>query len=252
MEAFSYQDYVSDAAFIDRYNSYQTKYSKQMRESDRIIIELVREIQSKHDFNSGPMRLLDIGCSTGNLLLHLKSCLPQLTLTGADLAESSLQACRANQELEGVEFKIMDLLNLPAGADYNIVSVNAVLYMMDDAQFANGLRSIAGSLKPGGTLIAFDFFHPYSQDLHINEISTSHPDGLRLRFRPMDMVRPILSEAGFKNAVFRPFTLPFDLPVSGEAADLITYTVPTLEGKKLPFRGTLFQPWCHLVAVREG
>lgn len=252
METFSYQDYVSDKTFIDTYNNYQTKYAQKMRESDKIVIQLVREIQSKHDFDNGPLRLLDIGCSTGNLLLHLKRCLPMLNLTGADLAEPSLQACRANQELKGVEFATMDLLNLPASADFNIITINAVLYMMDDAQFFKGLQSVAGILRPGGTLIVFDFFHPYPQDLHINEISSSHPSGLRLRFRPISMVQALLSQAGFKDAVFHPFTLPCDLPVAGEPEDLITYTVPTLEGKRLPFRGTLFQPWCHMAAVRLG
>ncbi|RJQ83011.1 MAG: class I SAM-dependent methyltransferase [Desulfobacteraceae bacterium] len=250
MENFSYQHYVSDTSFLDAYNTYQAKYAQQMRESDRIILELVREIQMKHDFNTGSMKLLDIGCSTGNLLLYIKRRFPQLILTGGDLSESSLKVCRTNQELKEVEFEVMDLLNLPSGAGYNIITINAVLYMMDDTQFESAMRSVAGALKPGGTMIAFDFFHPYPQDLHINEISSSHPYGLRLRFRPIDMVRKVLAQTGLKNSVFRPFTLPFDLAVSGAPEDLITYTVPTLEGKNLPFRGTLFQPWCHMTAVR--
>lgn len=247
---FTYQDYVNDKVFLDDYNTYQTKYAEQMRESDKILIGLVREIVEKHDTSKGAMRLLDAGCSTGNLLLHLKRLLPQLALTGGDLAESSLDVCRTNRELEGIAFEVSDLLNLPKDAGYDIITINAVLYMMEDPQFEAALQSVAGSLKPGGTMIVFDFFHPFPQDLHINEISSSHPAGLRLRFRPMAQVESQLAKAGFKNTVFRPFTLPIDLPPSGGPGDLITYTVQVEDGKKLPFRGTLFQPWCHLTAVR--
>jgi len=248
MTGFSYQDYVKDKAFLEQYNAYQAKYAQQIRESDKIIIELVRKITDRND-SEGPIRLLDIGCSTGNLLLHLKRLLPGLALTGGDLAESSLDVCRANPELKGVAFKLMDLFELPE-ASYDIITVNAVLYMMEDAQFTAALRSMAAALVPGGTMIAFDFFHAFPHDLHIMEISSSHPEGLRLRFRPITKVKSMLAEARFKGATFRPFTLPIDLPPSGGPDDLITYTITAADGKKLPFRGTLFQPWCHLTAVR--
>jgi len=249
-DSFSYQGYVVDKAFLDEYNAYQAKYAGQMRESDKVLVGLVREIAEKHDPSRGRMRLLDVGCSTGNLLLHLKRLLPQLALTGGDLAESSLELCRRNRELEGVTFEVLDMLNLAEDAGYDIITINAVLYMMEDPQFEMALRSIAGSLKPGGTMIVFDFFHPFPQDLHISEKSSSHPEGLRLRFRPMALVEPMLAKAGFQNFVFRPFILPIDLPPSGGPEDLITYTVQAKDGRKLPFRGTLFQPWCHLTAVR--
>lgn len=248
---FSYQDYVTDKSFLDDYNAYQARYANQMRESDKVLVGLIKDFLARHDPSLGRMRLLDVGCSTGNLLLHLKRLLPQLELIGGDLAESSLQECRANPELAGIAFEILDMLNLPQTASYDIVAINAVLYMMEDVQFEQALKSVAGALKPGGIMIVFDFFHPYPQDLHILEVSKSHPAGLRLRFRPMAMAEKSLAVAGFRNAVFRPFTLPIDLEPSGGNGDLITYTVPTENGRKLPFRGTLFQPWCHLSAIKE-
>jgi len=249
---FTYQDYVTDKNFLDEYNAYQAKYAKQMRESDKVLLGLVREIVSKQDPAKGKLKLLDVGCSTGNLLLHLKRLIPQIALTGGDLAASSLDECRANPELAGIAFEVMDLLNLPGKANYDIITVNAVLYMMEDVQFEMAMKSIAGALRPGGCVIVFDFFHPYPQDLHIIEVSKSHPAGLRLRFRPMAQVESVLEKSGFGKPDFHPFTLPIDLPPSGNEGDLITYTVPVVDGRKLPFRGTLFQPWCHMSAVRAG
>ena len=248
---FSYQSYVTDQHFLDEYNAYQAKYSKQLRESDKVLIGLVREIIERRNAAGGRMHLLDVGCSTGNLLLHLKRLLPHLSLSGCDLAESSLAECRGNPDLEGVNFELLDLLSMPSNTQYDIVTINAVLYMMDDAQFKTALRNVAGSLRPGGTLIVFDFFHPYPQDLQIIEKSKSHPEGLRLRFRPMAQAEEALAVAGFVNPSFRPFTLPIDLTPSGVLGDLITFTVSVADGRKLPFRGTLFQPWCHLTALRQ-
>lgn len=245
---FSYKNYVKDQAFLDAYNAYQVKYANNVRESDKIIIELVKNVVKEHGFERAT-RLLDVGCSTGNLLRHLKHMVPGMDLAGGDLAESSLEACRVDPNLKNVRFELMDLLNLPQDMSYDIVTVNAVLYMMEDEQFEAALKSLAGTLRSGGTMIVFDFFHPFPQDLHIIEVSKSHPKGLRLRFRPMATVRRMLMEAGFENEIFRPFTLPIELPPSGDEGDLITYTVPVQDGRRLPFRGTLFQPWCHLTAT---
>jgi SAM-dependent methyltransferase len=244
-ETFTYHDYVTDEKFLAGYNAYQAKYAGQMRESDKVMIRLIREVVAKRGDLGRPLRLLDIGCSTGNLLLHLKRQLPNLALTGGDLAESSLDECRGNPELAGIEFKTTDLLNLPAD-DHDIITVNAVLYMLDDSQFEQALCGINHALAPGGTLLAFDFFHPFEQHLSILEKSRSHPQGLRLTFRSMRQVDLELASAGFSTPVYQPFTLPIDLPlVNGD--ELITYTVPTVDGCRLPFRGTLFQPWCHLI-----
>jgi SAM-dependent methyltransferase len=245
---FSYQNYVTDEKFLSDYNSYQAKYAKQMRESDKVVINLIREAVSNLSGTGRRLRLLDVGCSTGNLLLHIKCIFPDLELSGGDLALSSLEQCRANSELSGIEFKVLDLLKLPAEI-CDIVIVNAVLYMMEDEQFEQSIRNLANCLSSGGQMIIFDFFHPFNQHLSIIEKSRSHQDGLRLVFRPMDMVTRILAEAGFSNPDYRPFVLPIDLPLKNDG-ELVTYTVAIDGGRRLPFRGALSQPRCHLVAKK--
>lgn len=250
-ENFSYQDYVNDERFLRDYNAYQAKYARQMRESDKVLVGLIREFLAGRGAGGERPQLLDIGCSTGNLLLHLKRLLPGVALTGGDLAESSIAECRANPELNGVEFKTLDIVDLPSQARYDIIVVNAVLYMMDDQQFKRALTSMGAALHRGGALAVFDFFHPFEQDLSIMEVSKTHPKGLRLRFRPMSLATRALSAAGFANPEFRPFTVPIDLARNPDDSELVTYTVPTNEGVRLPFRGTLFQPWCHVTATKR-
>lgn len=245
----AYLDYVQDEDYLAMYNAYQAKYAHTMRESDRVLIGLVGERLAAGRTGAAPS-LLDIGCSTGNLLMHLRRAFPGLRLTGGDLAQSSLDACRSNPELAGIEFSALDLLYLPADGAYDIITVNAVLFVLTGAQLARAFASLAGALRPGGTLIAFDFFHPFPQDLAITETSKNHPNGLTLHFRRQAEVAALLADAGFGTPDFRPFTLPIDLPMIDGDEMLITYTVPAADGRRLPFRGTLFQPWCHLIAVR--
>ena len=244
-ESFSYQDYVTDKALLTSYNNYQTRYSEKVRESDKVIINLVKQIISKHPGNN--VTVLDIGCSTGNLLLHLSKLIPDANYVGGDLAESSLEICRDSADLRDVKFEKLDIVNLPH-EQYDIVIVNAVFYMLDHSQYEQALKSIGQALRPGGCVIAYDFAHPFEhQNIVISETTLMRPDGLRLCFRPMKFIEDKMLIAGFEKPDFKPFEIPITLPKPGFDQEVVTYTTESDEGR-LMFRGTLYQPWCHIVA----
>lgn len=244
---FTYQDYVEDETFLERYNAYQQRYATQIRESDKVMAALVGEAIAAAGRR---LKVLDIGCSTGNLLLHLRRLVPEADYLGGDLAESSLQECRRNPALEGVAFERLDITDLPPER-FDVVIANAVLYMFDEVQYDRALKSLATSLKTDGRLLVYDFAHPFDhQNLTIHETSLMHPKGLRLCFRPMTYVREHMQAAGFRTPEFRPFELPIDLPKPGHDEEVVTYTVATAEAARLMFRGALFQPWCHMIALK--
>jgi len=248
-ENFSYRSYVADEKFLSEYNSYQRRYAQTMRESDKVLVAMVKEIARQTD--GEPLDLLDIGCSTGNLLLHIRSMVPGLNLTGGDLALSSIEECRRNPGLAGIKFEVMDLLALPA-ACFDVVIVNAVLYMLDDEQYRSALASLGKCVRPGGTCLIYDFAHPFvHQQLTIYETSVLHPDGLRLCFRPMVKVEEAAHRAGFAAVEFHPFDIPIDLPPAPYDGEVVTYTVDRKDGKRAMFRGALYQPWCHIIARRS-
>lgn len=244
-----YREYVTDDQFLSDYQQYQQRYVDNIRESDRILIEMVREIAEGRPEGAAGLQVLDEGCSTGNLLLHLKRALPALTLTGGELDRGSLALCRSNTDLAGIEFEEMDLLDIARERAFDVIIVNAVFYMLDDDQLKQALASVARALRPGGHLLTFDFFHPYEQKLDIRETSETHPRGLMLHFRPQSEARRMLADAGFDQVTFRPFVIPIDLQKPARPGDMGSYTVATEAGRLL-FRGTLFQPWCHMSAVR--
>ena len=250
-EKTSYGNYVADESFLRDYNTYQAKYAKQVRESDKVLIELVRQIAARHDRANGPLRLLDIGCSTGNLLLHLKRLIPDLELTGGDLAESSLGACRSNPELDGVAFERLDMLDLRPHEHFDIIVANAVAVYFYWEEYSAAARSVARALRRGGTYLAFEWLHPFRhQDIVITEKTLGHPDGLRICFRPMAKVAEVMAEAGLTDVRFLPFELPIDLSMPGYDEEVVSYTKRAADGSNLCFRGALAQPWCHLSAVK--
>jgi len=250
-DKFSYQEYVTDETFLAEYNAYQQKYAQNIRESDKVIIKMVRALVEERRWSAAP-KLLDIGCSTGNLLLHLKQLVPALDLTGCDLAKSSLEACRHNPQLSGITFSEMDMLHLGARDAFDIVVANAVAVYFDWVEYEKGLRSVWHALRPGGAYIAFEWLHPFvHQDLIIYERTMGHPRGIQICFRPISKVSDLMRRVGFGGIEFSPFVMPIDLPRPDDDEEVLSYTVKNEQGERMTFRGALYQPWCHVLA-RKG
>ena len=249
-----YQDYVSDQDFMKAYLEYQARYASDIRESDKILIERVRAVRQAS--GERDLLVLDLGCSTGNLLRHIAGSVRGLRLVGGELSQDSLEQCRADPGLAGMDFEEMDVVDLRDEARFDIIIVNAVLYMMNDEEFRRSLEGTFAALATGGQLMVFDFFHPFPQHLAIRETSHSHKEGLMLHFRPMADVEQQMTAVGFQEIEFAPFEIPIDLTPAQDDRDaflnLHSYTVPAQDGRRLLFRGTLFQPWCHLFARKPG
>ncbi len=234
-----YTDYVVDKHFLDQYNAYQARYAVRMPERDKVTLQLLGALASGKN-----AKVLDIGCSTGNLLLHMKRLYPQFELHGGDLAESSIAVARANPELAGISIRKMDMLSIDG--HYDVIISNAVTYLFDDVLFAKAAASVRKAAK---SWIDFDWFSPFDdQRLTIREVSPSHPDGLDIHVRPYNAATELLRRAGFQEISFRKFEIPIDLPFRGFAGDPITYTEKTADGRRLQLRGALYQPWHHLIA----
>lgn len=234
------------------YLEYQKKYAQNMRESDKVLLRLIAgAAEQPRPEADGPLRLLDIGCSNGNLLVHLRKLLPDAELHGGDLYPEILEHCRANPELAGAHFEVMDVRDLPAEPRYDVVVSNAVIHRFRDPEFLLTVRSLGRVLRPGGWLFAFEFYHPYEQQVELVERTALHPEGLTLVYRSFSQVARLLREHGFAEVRFLPFDIPIDLPKPADPGDTRTFTVRTEAGERLNFRGCLCTPWCHLVA-RKG
>lgn len=232
--------YVTNAPLMDAYNQAQQKWATTIRESDRVILSMIEAAK--------PNTLLDIGCSTGNLLRHIRRAFPEIALTGGDLVQSSLALARANVELAGVDLQVMDMLDIRGR--YDCIVGNAVACCFAWPDYRPAIASIARALNPGGTYIAFEWLHPH-QDLHIIETREATPDGLSIYFRNQELVREAFASSGM-TATFRPFVMPFDLDEPGDPSNITSHTKILASGERLCFRGGLYQPWCHMTAHKSS
>ena len=244
-----YSDYVADQKLLETYNAYQDRYKSQPRESDKVVLE---EIARQFGRGEG-ISILDIGCSTGNFLRHLRRVVPEARLFGSDLAQSSVEKCKTDPTLSGIEFYITDALDISALGRFHAISAIAVAVYFDWPDYERMLRSICASLHPGGIYYAFEWIHPFAvQDITIIETNEWNPSGLTIRFRPMKKAEAAFLAAGFSSVEFRPFSLPIDLAFPGHDAEVVTYTRKDEHGERMAFRGVLYQPWCHIVARKAG
>jgi len=249
LEKELYDSYPDNEAYMRYYIDYQKKYFGAIRRSDAVLLEMTARRVGAHA-TPDQFRLLDIGCSTGGLLFHLKGAFPKARLEGGDLSHSQIADCRNNPDLAGIHFDVMDLMKLhEAGPRYDVIIANAIFYGLTEELFDQGLKSAAGALKPGGALILFDFFHPYAQEVSIVEKSALFPNGHPLHFRSIGRTDKALAAAGLGAGDYRPFEIDVDLPHPGFDS-VKTWTEPRTDGRRILWRGVIAQPWCHMMAVR--
>ena len=117
--------------------------------------------------------------------------------------------------------------------------VNAVLYMTDE-QFGRH-STVSRSMFAGGAFLC-SFFHPFEQQFRLLK-GAIPTDGLPIAFHLI----LIWMDASMDSADRISTLYTIDLAGDDRAPDI---HCKTADGVRLPFRGTLFQPWCHMSAMK--
>lgn len=247
-----YKNYVSDETWARTYSDYQKKYAASPRESDKKLVRiLAREIHGTVRTRR-PARILDIGCSTGNLLRLIKDEIPGAELVGGDLMAPVVEECRRADDLQGIQFDVMDIFDIPTGRQFDAIIANAVSVYFEPDEYVRALKSVYRALSPAGVFIAYEWVFPGAREERIVEKSRSHPDGLKFWFRSEKFVLSALEQTGFIDGEVIPFEIPIDLPPpQGDEDPHQTYTkLHPVTNRRLMYRGDLYQPWSHIVARR--
>lgn len=95
--------------------------------------------------------LLDLGCGPGNNVRHLLTRLPDLRVTGIDLAPAMLEIAR--REVSRGEFRIGDIRHLdPAAGSYDAILAAMCLPYLDKAEAQAFINTLGQLLTPAGRL----------------------------------------------------------------------------------------------------
>ena len=145
----------SPSAAFDRFARFYDEDYRHYEDDIDAIVNLAREM-------NGPV--LELGCGTGRLLLHLAST--DLPVTGVDISPALLAIARRKMALvpQGQQVTLLEAdlreLDLPA-RDFAFVfcTSNTLMHLADPAEQLAVLMRAAEHLRPGGLLL-IDLFQP--------------------------------------------------------------------------------------------
>jgi SAM-dependent methyltransferase len=100
------------------------------------------------------LTILDVGCGTGYKTLTLAKANPGAKIIGVDLSEKSIELAQQRIEfhkIEGVEFRVLDLEQLPEmGLNFDYINCDELLYLFPD--IGQALAALGRVLKPSGII----------------------------------------------------------------------------------------------------
>jgi len=243
----------ADTTYANSYLAHQDDYRREMRESDKQLIDLVAS-RIANPAGVG-VSLLDVGCSSGTLLFNLGKRFPHMSLAGIDSMAEAVEKCQADLCLKAAKVSVGNVLELSEVKTYDVIVSSAALLYLNEEEFAEAMRRCTKALKPGGILITWDFYHPFRQELEIKQSNHANPEGVTWFYRSYGLVEKLLTGNGMSAVEFEPFYMPFDRPQKNPLSEddnglLLSFTHQIETGDRLSFAGGALFSWCYLIGTR--
>ncbi|GAA4427282.1 hypothetical protein GCM10023169_27070 [Georgenia halophila] len=181
------------ATFYDRTSGRLARglYRRVASDVQRTAAEGAPAASARHDAS-----VLDIGAGTGRVLFELHHIAPALELTGIDISPDMVAVARRNTAGTGIAVDVGDVSALPyADASFDVAVSTLSMHHWPDQ--AAAVAEIARVLRPGGTLLVYDFASTdasaLSRSARDDGPFTGRPP-LRKRLRLMRLLpRPVLA-----------------------------------------------------------
>ena len=180
-----YEKYPNDNEYIRSYIAYQERYAKDARDSDKKLIELIGRVLA------GACARRTAGRAFGHRMLDRKPAhshspgVSQARLDGRrPVGTEHRRTARPTRRLPVSRSRSWIFCGWASGAVATTSSRPTPFSMASPTSCSTAsLKAINAALVPGGWLVAFDFFHPWEQNVALIEKSALFPDGHPLHFR---------------------------------------------------------------------
>jgi trans-aconitate 2-methyltransferase len=210
------------------------QYSKFQREREQPFFDLVDLIEP----TSG-MRVVDLGCGTGNLTRLLHLTVNAAETLGIDRSDRMLDVARSGPPEPGLRFQAGTIESFEGHGEYDLIFSNAAFHWISDHESL--LRRLSAALKPGGQL-AFQVPAMHDTFTHqlADQLTTLKPfrDAFGGWTRPQPVLPPaeyarLLFKIGFPAPSVRLFVYPHVLPGRDDVLEWMKGTLLTEYEKRL-------------------
>jgi tRNA (cmo5U34)-methyltransferase len=122
------------------------------------------------------LKIIDLGCGTGNLTQKLITTYPHAHVTCIDMAENMLKMAKAKlKRKRNVNFWLGDIRNFDYSGKYDVIVASMVLHHIDKKDKVRFYRKLYNALSRGGVFYIMDIFlttDKYLQKLYIDKWKT--------------------------------------------------------------------------------
>ena len=156
----------------DFYDQLSSKYSDLIKKCVPRYDELLNTMFLYLEPDFKPLRILDLGCGTGNLTQRILEQFPDAQIDALDLSEDILEESRkrfankSNMNYLQADFKSM---NLPLG-NYDLVMSSIAIHHVEDPFKLKLYTKVYQSLKKGGIFIFADQTRGITDEIYLKNI----------------------------------------------------------------------------------
>jgi trans-aconitate 2-methyltransferase len=172
-----------------------TQYSKFQREREQPFFDLLALIRP-----AAGMRIVDLGCGTGNLTRLLHHALNARETVGVDRSERMLDEARREGRPAGLRFEVATIESFDGRDEYDLILSNAAFHWVEDHDAL--IRRLFAALRPGGQL-AFQVpaMHETASHTLADGLTTAEP--FRSSFAGWTRPQPVLEPDRYARLLFR-------------------------------------------------
>jgi tRNA (cmo5U34)-methyltransferase len=136
------------------------------------------------------IKILDLGCGTGNISQKIKEKFPNAQITAVDLAENMIKMAKAKlSPYKDIEYIRADFRELEFQEEYDAVVSSLALHHMSPEEQRSFYRRIIGFLKGGGVFYNAD--NILGSTLYLNQVYMDKWVEFMLQYRSQEEVEEI-------------------------------------------------------------
>ena len=180
-------------------------YYKNKKETFSFLIDI---LQKQKMANSS---ILDLGCSKGELLYHIKKELPKITkLTGLDYSSDLISAAKEQTALKGIDLKVGDAQNFTLNESFDFIVCAGTTGYFDSLDKLFDMVKI--HLNKNGVALIFHLFNELDVDVQVKDRNNAYFSDFETgwNLHSINTAKKLLNSVGLKLKDTHKFELSFD------------------------------------------